>query len=390
MPPTIPIRDVPEDPLAAVRALGPSIAAAAADTERERRVSHELLDSLRNAGVFRMGLPRGAGGSATDLPTILAVFEEVARRDGSAGWITGIGAGTNFVLTALPADAVRTVFAADPDTITGGTWLARGRAVRVEGGYRVSGRWPFGSGCEHCSWLIGGCVVFDDGEPVLDGQERPVQRVMLFPRDEAVIHDTWTVSGLRGTGSHDYEVEDLFVPDEHSFGLFDDRQAFPFAHARMPVMGTLAVMLAAVILGMARGAIDTLTAQVRGQRVGGGLVKDRPLIQVRVAEAEALVRSARAFVFATSTRVWRSAVARETIPTHDDVLLRLAASHAARVSSEAAHLMFTAGGTAALYHDNPLQRFHRDILAARQHGLVAFYSYEGLGRDLLDQDAVNA
>lgn len=384
------IRDVPDDPLAAVTTLGPSIAAAALSTERERRVSTALLTSLRDAGVFRMGLPREVGGSATDLPTMLAVFEEVARHDGSAGWVAGIGAGTNFVLTALPPTVVHEVFAADSDTISGGTWMTRGRAVRVEGGYRVSGRWPFGSGCQHCGWLIGGCVVLDEGGPLLDDRERPPVRVTLFRGEDVVIHDTWTVSGLRGTGSHDYEVKDLFVPDEHSFRMADARGAFAFAHARMPLMGMLAAMLAAVLLGMARGALDTLAQQVRGHRAGGAPVKDRPLIQVRVAEAEALVRSARAFVFGTSERVWAKAVAGETIPLEDDVLLRLASSHAARACCEAAHLAFTAGGTAALYHDNPLQRFHRDILAGQQHGMVAFYSYEALGRDLLNEDPPSA
>lgn len=126
--------------------------------------------------------------------------------------------------------------------------------------------------------------------------------------------------------------------------MFDDRRAFAFVHAQIPLMGMLAAMLAAVILGMARGAIDILADQVRTQRVGGGFVKDLPLIQVRVAEAEALVQAARAFVFEKSRRMWQMAVAGEAIPASDDVLLRLASSHAARACSDAAHLMFTAGG----------------------------------------------
>lgn len=378
-------RDVPDGPLATAAALGPEIKAVAGDTERSRRISPELLASLRNAGLFRMWLPHEVGGSATDLPTILAVFEEIARHDGSTGWVTMIGSGTNLLLTALPPDVVHEVFSPDPDIATGGFLVPRGRAVQVEGGYRVSGRWPFGSGCEHCNWLIGGCVVLNGGEPALDGEGRPVTRMMLFSRDEVIIHDTWNVSGLRGTGSHDYEVKDLLVPAKHSFQLSGDRTYYPFAHARMPLWGMLAVSLASVVLGIARGAIDALTEYARTQRLGGKLVKDQPLIQARVAEAEGLVRAARAFVFSTTTDVWEKAVAGAPIAATDDLLLRLASSHAARACTEAVHLMFTAGGTAALYHDSSLQRFQRDIQAAQQHGLIAFYSFEGLGKELLEE-----
>lgn len=383
------IREVPGDPLAAARELGPHIAAAAAETERNRRVSAELLSALRDAGLFRMGLPEEVGGSATDLPTMLAVFEEVARHDGSAGWITAIAAGTSFLLTGLPPEVVRASFSPDPDIVTGGTFLTRGRAVRVDGGYRVSGRWPFASGCEHCTWLMGGCEVMEGDEPALDDDERPVRRIMVFRRDEATIHDTWDVAGLRGTGSHDVEVTNLFVPDTHGFLIGDDRGAFSFPHARMPLSGMLASMLAAVLLGMARGAIDALVDQVRTREIGSGFVKDQPAIRVRVAEAEALVQSARAFVFRTVERMWECAAEGDEVPARDDVLLRLASSHAAQACGEAVGLMFTAGGTAALYADSVLQRFQRDVIAARQHGMIAFYSYEGVGRDLLDAESVS-
>lgn len=378
------VRSVPDDPLAAVVALGPQIAESAAESERGRRISSSLLQAMRNAGLFRMGLPHEVGGSATDLPTMLAAFEEVARHDGSTGWVAMIGSGTNLILTVLPPDVVREVFSSDPDIATGGTWLPRGRAVREDGGYWVSGRWPFGSGCEHCGWLIGGCVVIENGEPVLDENGRPDVRVMVFPQDQVAIHDTWSVMGLRGTGSHDYEVENLYVPEEYSFDIRRDRSEFSFPYARMPLFGTLGTCLAAALLGIARGAIDALIEHAHSRRVGGELVGDRPLIRARVAQAEGLVRSARAFVFEAAERAWDMAVAEEPIPAEDDVILRLASSHAARACTDAVHLMFTAGGTDVLYDASPLQRFQRDILAAQQHGMVAFYSFEGLGGALLD------
>lgn len=371
------------DPVAAAAALGPAIAAAAAQTERRRRISPELLGALRDMGLFRMGLPREVGGHATDLPTLMAVYEEFGRWDGSTAWVAMIGSGNNLLMTGLPEATVREVFA-DPDVATGGLLAPRGRAVPVEGGYRVSGRWPFGSGCEHCAWMIGGALVWGDDGPALDDDGNPTYRVVAFPQSAATIHDTWHVAGLRGTGSHDYEVRDLFVPREHSYDLFADRPAFDFPHGRVPMLGLLSILLSSVPLGMARGALDALTEHATTTRYRGRLVADNPLLRARLAEAEGIVQAARAFSFSTMERVWELATTGAPISARDEALMRLAGSHAARACSEAIHLAFTAGGTAALYEDHPLQRFQRDILAAQQHGAVAYYSFEAVGGALLD------
>ena len=373
------------DPLSGARRLDEEIRAAAPDTERQGRASPGLLGLLREAGLFRMWLPSEVGGTEIPVPEILRVYEQLARCDGSTAWITMIGSGTNYLLTALPPEVVHEVFAADPDIATGGLLQPRGRATRVAGGYRVSGRWPFGSGCEHCSWMIGGALVMEGDVPALDDAQRPIARMFAFPSEAVEIHRTWSVSGLRGTGSHDYEVRDRFVPEEHAFALLGERSAFPFAHGRLPLMGSLAVTVAAVLLGMARAAVDALIEQVASAG-GGGAVVERPLLQERVAEAEALVRAARAFVFDVTHDAWTKAVAGDEVSPVDDLLLRLASSHAARACTKAAHLVFTAAGTAALYDASPIQRVHRDILAAQQHGVVAYYTYEELGRHLIGMD----
>lgn len=378
-------RTVSADPVAAARALGPEIAASAAHSEANGRVSPGMLRSLQDAGLLRMFLPREVEGTEVAFPTIVEAIEEVARHDGSAGWITMIGSGTNFLLTSLPVDVVHDVFGADPDIATGGLLQSLGRAVRVEGGYRVSGRWPFGSGCEHCSWLIGGAKLFDGDEPVLDDEDRPVARMFLFPAEAVEIHSTWHVSGLRGTGSHDYEVRELFVPEAHAFGLTGDRSAFGFPHARMPLFGMLSLSLAAAILGMARGALDALIDQVRPRELASGPLRDRPLLQASVAQAEGLVRAARAFVHDEGKRAWSKAVSGAEASDVDDLTMRLAGSHAARACTEAVQIVFMAAGTAGIYETSPIQRFHRDVMAAQQHGLVAYYSYEHLGREWLSR-----
>lgn len=377
-------RSVPADPLEAAVALGPEVAAEAERTERAGRISTELWANIRDAGLLRMWLPEEVGGSATDLPTIAAVCEELGRHDGSTAWVTMIGSGTNYLMTSLPEEVVHEVFAPDPDIATGGFLVPLGRARTVNGGYRVSGRWSFGSGCELTRWMIGGAVMIDDeGEPEVDDEGQRITRMFAFPTEDVTIHRTWDVSGLRGTGSHDYEVDDLFVPAERAFLLSGDRTAFGFPHAHLPLMGTLGSQLAAVLLGMARGALDAVIDQIAGSSHRTGPPKERPLLQARLAEAEGLIRSSRAFLYDALERAWSRAVAGEPATREDDFALRLAASHAARACTDVADLTLTAGGTASLYAKSPVQRFHRDIYAAQQHGLIAYYSFEGLGRELI-------
>ncbi len=382
--PTPTRRVVPADPFAAALELGPEIAAEAGRTERTGRISDALWTKIRDAGFLRMWLPKEVGGSEMDLPTIIAVCEELARHDGSTAWVTMIGSGTNYLLTSLHEDVVQEVFGPDPDIASAGLFVPMGRAQRSDGGFRLSGRWTFGSGCELARWMIGGAVVLgDDGEPELDDDGDRVTSMFAFPTTDVTIHRTWDVSGLRGTGSHDYEAENLFVPVERTFMLTGDRTAFGFPHAHLPFRGVLAAQLAAVLVGMARGALDALLDQVTSAQHRTGAPKDRPLLQARVAQAEGLTRAARAFLHGAVERTWAKALTGEPAAKEDDYALRLAASHAARSCAEVADLTLTAGGTASLYAHSPVQRFHRDIHAARQHGLVAYYSFEELGRDLL-------
>lgn len=386
--PTPTRRVVPADPFVAAVELGPEIASEATRTELAGRISDDLWTKIRDAGLLRMWLPKEVGGSETDLPTITAICEELARHDGSTAWVTMIGSGTNYVMTSLPEAVVHEVFGPDPDIASAGLFVPSARARRVDGGYRLSGRWPFGSGCELSRWMIGGAVVVgDDGEPELDENGHRVTSMFAFPIADVTIHRTWDVSGLRGTGSHDYEVEDLFVPSERAFMLTGDRTAFAFPHAHLPFRGALGAQLAAVLVGMARGALDALLDQVTSAQHRMGPPKDRPLLQARVARAEGRIRSARAFLYDAVEQTWATALAGEPATLEDDFAVRLAASHAARTCTEVAHLALTAGGTAALYAHSPVQRFHRDIYAAQQHGLVAYYTFEELGRDLLAKHA---
>jgi alkylation response protein AidB-like acyl-CoA dehydrogenase len=378
-------------PLAAVRALAPAIRERAEEIEQGRRVPIDLVRGLADAGAFRMCVPQALGGGETDVVTLLDVIEETARADGSAGWIVMIGATSGLISGYLPLEVAREIYGR-PDVVTGGVFAPRGEAVVVEGGYRARGRWAFGSGSEHCSWLLGGCVVVDGGTPRMLGRGIPDSRMMLFPASDVRIIDTWTVSGLRGTGSHDLEVSDVFVPAARAVSLITDRPQAEGPLFRFPVFGLLALGIAAVATGIARTAIDELIG-IAGAKTPTGskrLLGERAVIQMQVAQAEAALQSSRAWLRAAVEEAWDAARATGAIPVAQRTALRLAATEATIRATKAVDLMYEAGGGTAIYATSPLQRCFRDIHVVTQHTMVSPSTYELTGRLLLGLDTDSA
>lgn len=365
--------------------LAPRIAAAAADIELQRRIPQALVMDLARAGLFRMLVPRDAGGLEVGPRVMLDAIEEIARGDGSAGWAVMIGATTGVIAAYLPDAATHEIFAATPDGVTGGVFHPRGRAAVVDGGYRVSGRWPLASGCQHCAWLLGGCIVFEDGKPKLRDSGAPEARMMIFPARDAQIIDTWNVSGLRGTGSHDIAVEDLFVPAERSVWFSTDPVRRGGALYAFPVFGLLALGIAAVSLGIARGAIDDIL-ELAGAKVPTGSrrpLAERSSTQATVAQATALVAASRAHLRATVDEIWQTAARGEQATLEQRARLRLAATQSVRDAAKAVDLAYECGGATSIYADSALQRRFRDVHVATQHILVAPATYELAGRVLL-------
>jgi alkylation response protein AidB-like acyl-CoA dehydrogenase len=365
----------------AVRPLLERIRAAADAIEAERRLPLELVDGLADAGVFRACVPRGLGGAELHPSALVDVLAAVAAADGSAGWCAMIGATSGVVAAYLDDAVAREIYASDPRIVTGGVFAPLGTAVAERGGYRVTGRWPFASGCEHCAWLMGGCLVRDGDMP-------PQARMMLFPASAVRVIDTWTVAGLRGTGSHDIAVDGVFVPADHAVSLATDRPRSRGPLYAFPVFGLLAVGIAAVALGIARAAIDELvrlaaekTPQGSRRRLG-----ERSVVQAEVARAEALVRAGRAFLDDAIARAWQAAEASGAIPTHDRAVLRLAATHATMNAARATDLAYTAGGGTSVYATSPLQRCFRDVRVATQHAMVGGSTLELAGRLFLGLD----
>ena len=364
----------------AVRALGPTIRAQADRIELERRLPIELVRALARAGVFRLCVPRVLGGEEAEPDVLVGALEDLARADGSTGWCAMIGATSGVTSAYLPEREARGIFGASREVIAGGVFAPMGSATREGADYRVTGRWRFASGCQHCDWLMGGCIVRDDGPPRA--------RMVLFPAGDAEIVDTWTVSGLRGTGSHDMVVRDLRVPVTRSVSITDERPVAEGALYAFPVFGLLAIGIAAVALGIARGALDEIERLATEKTPTGSrrLLAERPVVQAQIAEAEATAGASRAFLREVIDEAWTTARASGAIPIALRGRLRLAATHATAASAHAVDVAYTAGGGTAVYAESPLQRAFRDIHVVTQHMMVAPATWELAGRVLLGID----
>ncbi len=383
----MPRREIPRratEIVEAARALAPAIRAAAPVIERERRLPEEIVKAMQQAGVFRMTMPRALGGPEADPITQLEVVEALSVADGSVGWVAMIGSDGGFYCAHLPEPVARELYQ-DPDAVTASVLVPRGRARRVPGGYRVSGRWAFGSASLHAEWFVGGCLVFDGDAPAVGPGGHPQTVMAYFPASQCEIFDTWHTTGLAGSGSHDWGVEDVFVPAERCFDFMARPRdpaplyAFPwFVLANSP----------GVPLGIARAAIDTLcelaTRKVVPPR--GGLLRDDAFVQAAVARAEAALASARAYLFEALGDLWAEVCGGGEPSLRQRAVFRLATIHAYRASRDAVQLMYEAGGGAALYATSPLDRQWRDVTTVAQHALVNARGYGEVGRALLGLD----
>jgi indole-3-acetate monooxygenase len=358
---------------AAIGALESVVRGAAYQAEAARRFPDLVIDGFAQTGLFRALVPRCLGGLEIDPITLLEAVEEVSRWDGSAGWLAMIGSGASFVSGYLADDVVREIFDEPNAFLCGNLGAPTARAEPVAGGYRISGRWPFVSGCDYATWLAG-LALLPDGTP----------RIFVFHRADCRVVDTWSVTGLRATGSHDVEVVDLVVPQVRSFWWAEGpKQPSPLYRVRF-----MLITHAGHALGVARAAIDALVAlaEEKVPTRTTALLKDRPLVQAQVAQAEALVQSARDFMWRTTADAWSLACLEQEVSSRKRAVLRLAMTQAVQASAQAVDLMWAAAGGSPIYVSSPLERCFRDIHVATQHAAVGALSWEAIGKGLFDPE----
>jgi len=372
-------------PVRRARDLAPAICAAADEIERARRFTEPLLEELHEARLFRMLHPRSVGGDEVEPAIYIEAVGELARADGSVGWCVSIANSIGLFAPYLDLEAARTVFGNKRATCAWGP-PNDCRGIAVPGGYRVTGRWDFASGCRHATWMgAHGTVVEPDGSLRLNDAGRPVVRTWLFPVEDAVLLDNWDPIGLRGTASESYTVEDLFVPEEFT-GTREDptlrREPGPLY--AFPQQTLYSVGIASVALGIARGMLDAFVELAsRKTPRGSGRLADNAVIQAEVARAEARLGAARCYLIDTVSEIYRRAGPSAPIDVTDRARARLAGSHAIMSAVAVADYTYKAAGVDAIFPGSPFERRFRDIHTLSQQIQSRDAHYETVGQILL-------
>jgi indole-3-acetate monooxygenase len=381
--------DVRPDPSAnivsAARDLVPLVLARCEEAEQRRRLPPDVAEAFAAAGLLQMYLPRSMGGPELPPLTAFEVIETISRADGAAGWCAMIAASLSLFTAWLPVEVGRAMAGEPADFRGAGSLRPEGRALKVDGGCRIQGQWDFASGVHHATWLKCTCVVMDGNRPLMASSGTPQTRSMWVPAHQAAIKDTWSVVGMRGTGSHDFAVDDVFVPEAHTYSVGEPpRETGLLYHPRLYYTSMWSSTVANA-LGIARGAIDTLTemASRKSSSMSTALLRDRPLVQARAAEAEAIVNAARAYVLSAVGTAWTTLQDHAADPAQAIAQARLAIVHGMHEAVRAVDLVFHAAGTNAIYSDNRLERHFRDIHVAVQHAAGAPAHYESAGKILL-------
>lgn len=366
-------------PLEAARSLAPVIASRADEAEAARRMPADLAEQIAEAGLFGLLLPKAYGGHEADPITMIETLETLGAADGAAGWCVMIATTTSINAAYLPDHHARLIWP-DHRTITGGVFAPRGKAVREGDSWRVTGRWPWGSGSANCHWLVGGALVMEN--------DRPQARMMWFPRADVTLHDTWHVMGLRGTGSGDIAVDGALVPADRSVSLMTDTPRIMAPLYRFAAFGLLAMGVASVALGIARSAVDDVL-DLAGAKVPSGMrrtLAERSQTQSEIARISGQIRAARAGLIDAAGEAWRVAEAGDPLGLQQRAGLRIAATHAVRDSARAVRDLHDLAGGSSVYQGNGLERRFRDSHTATQHVMVGQASYELAGRALLGID----
>jgi indole-3-acetate monooxygenase len=380
--------------LDSIAALKPAIRERQTEIELDRRVPPDLVEKLRAIGAYRIFVPRELGGLEADPLTYLHAVDSAAEADGSTGWnICNNGIG-QLIALSLPDDGVREIFAGGPDTIIAGTAVpGGGKAVPVKSGYRVTGRWRFGSGCQEAQWMLANFQVFDGDEPQRNADGSPAYWRCYFPAAETKIIDTWDMIGQRGTGSHDWCVEDVFVPERRTvklaaFVLTNQWQRWPGSLYKVPAHGIVGPHHSAVATGIARAGIDALTELAGSKTPRGrtGLLRDREQVQEAVGRAEAVLGAAKAYRDAVITDLWQTVLAGQETSPEQRARCRLAASYAADSARQAMDLMYRVGGTTSSERQNPIARCWRDLQTVTQAVAVMPEWYPLAGRIFLGME----
>jgi len=358
--------------------------------EKERRLPPELVDILKQAGMFRMTMPKKWGGAELNPILQIKVIEKLSEANASVGWCVMIGGDNGYFSSFLDQKTAEEMYK-DVNAVTGSALSQTGRAVKVDGGYLVTGRWPFSSGCQHSSWLLAGCKVYDGDTLRLRPGNIPETRQVFLPVDAVTIHDTWYTLGLRGSGSHDFSVEkEHFVPEERTFSFQDPKVYNPNPLYRFPM--AFMFNFAAVPIGAAQAAMVALIdAAGKGSRqvtLDGRFVPARQLreesfVQDAVGRAAAMIGAARSYLYNVVEDIWRTVQIGDQPSSKQRAQFQSMNVQVFGMCLDAAQLIFKARGSSSVYSGSVLETCLRDLQTMDQHVMSSLRAYAQSGRILM-------
>jgi indole-3-acetate monooxygenase len=379
------VSDSPNDPLAAAIGLTPLIREHSDQTERDRCLAQPVVAAMRRSGLLSLGLPAALGGPETPVAAAMRAIEQVAYADGSTGWNAMIAYDAGLWSGYLSSPATRALLKSLVAPVIAGSIQPPGRLERTANGYRLTGQWRFGSGCRQADAFFVAAILHDGDTPVIGANGIPEMRQVVLRAADVTIVDTWHVVGMRGTGSHDFKVDNLAVAEEYIEPFNFDVPTETGPLYRFPLMGNMALAKTAVALGIARRALESFTelARTKVSTHQTNLLRERAVVQRDLARAEACVRSAHCFMEAVIDDVWKVVAAGREVAIEQRATLRLAAVDGVQRAVEAVDLVFNAAGATSIHTSSPLERCFRDIHVVPAHFVVQPPIYEAAGRVML-------
>lgn len=371
------------DPVAAAAEVAEFVSSHAARIEAQRALPAEVVTLLRSTGLLAMGLPRALGGLESGPEELISSIEEVSRADASTGWSVLIGNTSAFLAWLDPA-AAKSLVDQVVAPVLAGSMAPMGKGELIDAGtaYRVTGRWPFASGCSHADVLMGGFIVTENGKPRQRPGGGPEMRVAFVPGAQVSIVDTWRVAGLAGTGSHDIEMTDVMVSAERTAAPFAEPSHHQGPLYHLSPYNVLMVLFAGFPLGVAGRALDELTllARTKARTGAAGTLLEDPLVNTALVADRAALSAAGLAVRTRATEVWDTVESGRELTLRQRADLAAATLHAFDIGRDIVSRAFNAAGSSAVFDHSPLQRCLRDLHAAGQHIAFSADSRERLSR----------
>jgi len=374
------VNDHTHSPLEAARNLAPLIRDNADQIHATRELPRPVFEALADAGMFHLAVPRDIGGAELDFPAYVRVIEEIGKADASTAWAVNQGATFATYSARMRPDVARAIWIDTPRSVVSNTPSPTAQAVVVPGGYRVTGRQGFSTGCRHASWVAANAQIIENGA-ARQRNGAAEARYLFVPIREAELLDTWHTRGMRGTGTHHFAVNDVFVPEERTVFTRGAPQRSGGPRYLIPLTLAFAAGDAAVALGVARSCLEAFfeLAGSKTPRYVQGLLREQVITQFTVGQAEAALRSGRAYLMEAVGEMWDEATSTGAVTLERRAVLRLATTHAIRLGAQIVESVYSLAGATAAFEGNLIQRHFQDIHVITQHVQGRLSHYELVG-----------